>query len=77
MGCIPIEKLVTYCRQGKFEEAQVELYSKDAISIEPEDTPMAPGLTHRFESCSVHHPLYFLSRCTVYFRLEWNNLSPT
>lgn len=39
------EKLVTYCRQGKFEEAQVELYSKDAISIEPEDTPTAPKET--------------------------------
>jgi hypothetical protein len=39
------EKLVAYCRQGKFEEAQVELYSKDAISIEPEDTPMSPAET--------------------------------
>jgi hypothetical protein len=39
------EKLVTFCRQGKFEEAQVELYSKDAISIEPKDTPMAPKET--------------------------------
>jgi hypothetical protein len=39
------EKLVTYCRQGKFEEAQSELYSKDAISIEPEDSPMAPKET--------------------------------
>ena len=39
------EKLVTHCRQGKFEEAQAELFSKDAISIEPEDTPMAPKET--------------------------------
>ena len=38
------EKLVTYCRQGKFEEAQVELYSKDAISIEPEDLEPAAFL---------------------------------
>lgn len=29
-------KLIELCRQGKFEEAQKTLYSKDAISIEPE-----------------------------------------
>lgn len=28
-------RLVTLCRQGKFEEAIAELYSKDAESIEP------------------------------------------
>lgn len=39
------EKLVSYCRMGNFEEAQKALYSKDAISIEPEDTPMAPKET--------------------------------
>lgn len=35
-------RLVELCRQGKFEEAQKELYAADAVSIEPED---APGLT--------------------------------
>jgi hypothetical protein len=39
------DKLVAYCRQGKFEEAQRELFSKDAVSVEPEDTPMAPKET--------------------------------
>jgi hypothetical protein len=29
------KKLKKYCEQGKFEEAQKELFSKDAISIEP------------------------------------------
>ena len=39
------DKLVAYCRQGKFEEAQRELLSQDAVSIEPEDTPMGPRET--------------------------------
>jgi len=38
-------KLVSYCRQGKFEEAQKELYSADAVSMEPEATPMGPKET--------------------------------
>jgi len=38
-------KLVTFCRQGKFEDAQKELFSPDAVSIEPEDTPMGPRET--------------------------------
>jgi hypothetical protein len=29
------KKLKKYCEQGKFEEAQKELFAKDAISIEP------------------------------------------
>ena len=33
------KRLVTLCREGKFEEAQKELYAKDAVSIEPEGTP--------------------------------------
>ncbi|HEX9782330.1 MAG TPA: SnoaL-like domain-containing protein [Opitutaceae bacterium] len=33
------ERLVALCRQGKYEEAQRELYADDAISIEPEATP--------------------------------------
>ncbi len=36
------DKLVSLCRLGKFEEAQKELFSKDALSIEPADSPMAP-----------------------------------
>jgi len=35
-------RLVELCRGGKFEQAQKELYSNDAKSIEPED---APGVT--------------------------------
>lgn len=35
-------RLVELCRQGKFEEAQKELYADNAVSVEPED---APGLT--------------------------------
>lgn len=33
------DKLVAYCRQGKFEEATKELYSNDIVSIEPEGDP--------------------------------------
>ncbi|HXB30007.1 MAG TPA: nuclear transport factor 2 family protein [Puia sp.] len=29
------KKLKKYCEQGKFEEAQKELFAKDAVSIEP------------------------------------------
>lgn len=32
-------RLADLCRQGKYEAAQKELYSKDAISIEPEGSP--------------------------------------
>ncbi len=32
-------RLVVLCRQGQFETAQKELFSKDAISIEPQATP--------------------------------------
>ncbi len=32
-------RLAELCRQGKYETAQKELYSKDAISIEPEGSP--------------------------------------
>jgi hypothetical protein len=39
------ERLVSYCRRGEFETAQRELYSSDAVSLEPEDTPMAPRQT--------------------------------
>lgn len=30
------QKLVDYCREGEFEKAQKELFSKDVVSIEPE-----------------------------------------
>ena len=33
-------KLVSYCREGKFDAAQKELYSTDATSTEP---PHSPG----------------------------------
>ena len=32
-------RLAELCNQGNFEEAQKELFSEDAISIEPEDSP--------------------------------------
>jgi hypothetical protein len=32
-------KLVTYCRNGQFEEATKELYGNDIVSIEPEGAP--------------------------------------
>jgi limonene-1,2-epoxide hydrolase len=32
-------RLVELCRKGDFETAQQELYSKDAVSIEPYSTP--------------------------------------
>ncbi|GLQ48382.1 ketosteroid isomerase [Dyella lipolytica] len=35
------KRLVQLCREGKYEEAQTELYAKDAVSIEPEGLP--PG----------------------------------
>lgn len=34
-------RLVELCREGKYEEAQLELYADDAVSIEPEGLP--PG----------------------------------
>lgn len=39
-------KLVDYCRQGKYEEAQNELYAQDVESFEPAHSPMpyAKGL---------------------------------
>jgi ketosteroid isomerase-like protein len=33
------DRLVALCRQGQFETVQKELFSKDAISIEPYATP--------------------------------------
>ncbi|HMC87728.1 MAG TPA: nuclear transport factor 2 family protein [Chitinophagaceae bacterium] len=32
-------RLTDLCRQGKYDTAQKELYSKDAVSIEPEGSP--------------------------------------
>ena len=53
-------RLVVLCRQGHFETAQKELFSKDAVSIEPTATPAfekeTKGLDaiiekgHKFES---------------------------
>jgi len=33
-------KLVAYCRDGKWEQAQQELYASNAVSIEQEKSPM-------------------------------------
>lgn len=60
-------RLVILCRQGQYETAQKELYSKEAISIEPSATPefeketkgldaiLAKG--HKFDSMveTMHH----------------------
>lgn len=35
------DRLVALCREGKYDQAQVELYADDAVSIEPEGLP--PG----------------------------------
>lgn len=36
------KRLVAMCRHGQFEEAQHELYAKDAVSIEPEAMANGP-----------------------------------
>ena len=36
------KRLVAMCRHGRFEEAQHELYAKDAASIEPEAAANGP-----------------------------------
>lgn len=33
------ERLVALCRQGRFEEAQKQLFAPDAVSLEPYGTP--------------------------------------
>ena len=33
------DKLIAYCRQGKFEEATKELYENEIVSIEPQGAP--------------------------------------
>lgn len=33
------QRLVELCRQGEYDQAQVELYADDAVSIEPEGLP--------------------------------------
>lgn len=38
-------RLVALCRQGKFEDAQKELFAKNAKSIEAENSPMMPRET--------------------------------
>jgi hypothetical protein len=35
-------RLVELCREGKYEDAQRELYAEDAVSIEPDGLP--PGM---------------------------------
>lgn len=34
------DRLVELCRMGQFHEAQTELFADDAVSIEPEHSPM-------------------------------------
>jgi ketosteroid isomerase-like protein len=36
------DRLVSLCREGKYEEAQRELYAKDAVSIEPQEMATGP-----------------------------------
>jgi hypothetical protein len=35
-------RLVSLCREGKYEEAQRELYANDAVSIEPQEMANGP-----------------------------------
>ena len=39
------QKLVSYCREGKWEEAQNELYADDVVSIEAEASPVFDKVT--------------------------------
>lgn len=39
------DKLVAFCREGKFEAAQRELFADDAVSTEPKETAMSPKET--------------------------------
>ena len=49
-------RLAELCNQGNFEEAQKELFSEDAVSIEPEDSPGFQRETKAYQrSCSVNH----------------------
>lgn len=38
-------RLVALCREQKWEAAQRELFADDAVSIEPQATPMTPKVT--------------------------------
>lgn len=45
------KRLVDLCREGKFVEAQEELYARDAVSIEPEATSTGPlGNAHGLDA---------------------------
>jgi hypothetical protein len=37
------QRLVELCREGKYEQAQEELYADDAVSIEGDGQPGTPG----------------------------------
>jgi limonene-1,2-epoxide hydrolase len=39
------KRLVALCREGKYEQAQTELYAQDAVSIEPQEMPGFPKVT--------------------------------
>ena len=43
------KRLVELCREGKYEQAQRELFAKDAVSVEPEGLPpgMAPNVDRK------------------------------
>src|SRR6516162_2301080 len=43
-------RLAELCKQGKFEEAQDELFAEDALSIEPQATPDFPQETKGLEA---------------------------
>jgi len=52
-------RLAALCREGKYDTAQKELYSKDAVSLEPEHSPGLQTVTgldaiiekgHQFQS---------------------------
>ncbi len=58
-------KLVALCREGKFHEAIDELYAKDVVSNEPNDSDTTEGLeavkakTEKFEASieQIHHSI--------------------
>jgi len=47
------DKLVAYCRNGKFEEAYTELYSPNCVSIEMEGAEGLPGRVEGMEAIKI------------------------
>jgi hypothetical protein len=53
-------KLVGYCREGKFDTAQKELYAADAISTEPPGSPGFQSVTGLEKIIEKGHQFQFM-----------------